>query len=204
MFSKMTSMDAAFGQMRVFLICFLLSSTIVCCYVIYSSHAQINAHKGKIYVMASGTLVEAVARDRNLPVELRDHIERFHYYFFTLSPDEKVIQQNTSRALYLADGSAKRVYQNLKESGYYSNLISGNISQTIEVDSITLDMESAPYAFKYFGKQLITRPTSVAVRNIITEGRVRVDLSQSPHNVHGFLIERWTTLDNTDIKTMAR
>src|SRR5688500_7923430 len=103
MFTKMKSMDSAFRQMRMFLISFLFCSTVVCCYVVYASHAQVNEHQGKVYVMINGSLVEAVARERNMPVELRDHIERFHYYFFTLSPDEKVIQERLQRALYLAD-----------------------------------------------------------------------------------------------------
>ena len=42
-----------------------------------------------------------------------------------------MIQSNITKALYLADGSAKRQYENLKENGYYSNIISGNISQQI-------------------------------------------------------------------------
>lgn len=204
MFTKMNSMDTAFRQMRWFLICFLCCSTILCCYVVYSSHAQVNAHKGKIYVMVNGTLVEALARERNFPVELRDHIERFHAFFFSLSPDEKVVQQQLTKALYLADGSAKRVYQNLKESGYYNNLITSNISQTIEVDSIALDMEAAPYRFVFYGRQVITRPTSIAIRHLITEGLVRTNLNQSDRNVHGFLIERWTILNNTDQKIITR
>jgi conjugative transposon TraK protein len=204
MFATMKSMDTAFKQMRSFMICFLVCCTLLSGFVIYTSHVQVNTLKGKIYVMVNGTLVEAFARDRNLPVELRDHIERFHYLFFTLSPDEKVIQQHVSKALYLIDGSGKGAYQNLKESGYYSDLIAGNISQTIETDSIAVDMTRAPYYFKYFGRQIITRTTSTVIRNLFTEGFVRINLDQSDHNVHGFLIERWNTVLNTDIKTMAR
>lgn len=200
----MKSMDVAFRQMRMFLIAFLFCLTVVCCYVVYASHAQVNEHKGKIYVMINGSLVEAVARERNIPVELRDHIERFHYYFFTLSPDEKVIQERLQKALYLADGSAKKVYQNLKESGYYNNLIASNISQEFVLDSISVDAESEPYSFKLFSKLIITRPTSVVVRNLITSGVVRTNLSQSVNNVHGFLIERWSIVDNTDIKITER
>ena len=52
----------------------------------------------------------------------------FHEDFTFLDPDERVIRTNISRALYLADGSAKRAWENLKENGYYSGIISGNIS----------------------------------------------------------------------------
>lgn len=200
----MKSVDTAFRQMRIFLIVLVVFVAVICTLVIYYSHAQVSEHKGKIYVMINGALVEAVARDRNMPVELRDHIERFHELFFTLSPDEKAIQQQVTRALYLADGSAKKVYQNLQESGYYKNVISANISQTIEVDSISVDMTIAPYRFAFYGRQVITRPTSIAIRSLVTEGVVRTGLNQSNNNVHGFLIERWNILSNTDQKIITR
>lgn len=200
----MKSIDTAFRQMRVFFFVLVVFVVLICALVMYYSHAQVSEHKGKIYVMINGALVEAIAKDRNMPVELRDHIERFHAFFFTLSPDEKNIQQQLSRALYLADGSAKKVYQNLRESGYYKNVISANISQTVEVDSISLNMELAPYRFVFYGRQIITRPTSIAIRSLITEGIVRTGLNQSANNVHGFLIERWNILSNTDQKIITR
>jgi conjugative transposon TraK protein len=200
----MKTVDTAFRQMRVFFLVLVFFVGLICALVLYFSHVQVSAHKGKIYVMINGALVEAVARDRNIPVELRDHIERFHEWFFTLSPDEKNIQQQISRALYLADGSAKKIYQNLQESGYYKNVISANISQTVEVDSISLNTDTAPYHFVFYGRQIITRPTSIAIRSLVTEGMVRTGLNQSVNNVHGFLIERWNILSNTDQKIITR
>jgi conjugative transposon TraK protein len=190
--------------MRLFFLVLVFVVTMICALVLYFSHVQVREHRGKIYIMLNGSLVEAVARDRNIPVELRDHLERFHALFFTLSPDEQAIQQQVTRALYLADGSAKKIYQNLQESGYYKNIIAGNISQTVEVDSIALDMNVAPYHFVYYGRQVITRPTSIVIRSLITEGTVRTGLNQSAHNVHGFLVEHWTILNNTDQKIMTR
>jgi conjugative transposon TraK protein len=197
-------MDTAFRQMRLFFMVLVIFVSLICMLVMYYSHAQVSEHKGKIYVMINGSLVEAVAKERNIPVELHDHVERFHQLFFTLSPDEKNIQEQISRALYLADGSAKKVYQNLKESGYYKNIISSNISQTIELDSIAVSMEVAPYRFVFYGRQIITRPTSIAIRSLITEGIVRTGLNQSTNNVHGFLVERWNILSNTDQKIITR
>lgn len=86
-------------------------------------------------------------RKDNIEVEARSHVAMFHTDFFTLDPDEKVIESNIKKALYLADGSAKRQYDNLKETSYYSGIISGNISQQIAVDSISLSMNAEPYLF---------------------------------------------------------
>jgi conjugative transposon TraK protein len=103
----------------------------------------------------------------------------------------------------LADNSAKQQYDNLKENGYYSNLISGNISQEIEMDSIVINTNNYPYYFKYKGRQKIIRPTSIITRSLITEGYLR-SVSRSDNNPHGFLIEKWQTLENTDVNTQTR
>jgi conjugative transposon TraK protein len=149
--------------------------------------------------------MEGVAADRrdNVAVEARDHVRVFHEDFFTLDPDERVIRTNITRALYLADGSAKRAWENLKESGYYSGIISGNISQEITVDSVALDLRVYPYYFRCFATERITRATVVLTRDLITEGWLR-SVTRSDNNPHGFLIERWNTIENRDLKTENR
>jgi conjugative transposon TraK protein len=204
MFTKMKNIDTAFRYLRAFNMLFLASCLLLSGYTIYSTHRLLAEGQGKVFVLVNGKLVEAVATSRNIPVEIRDHVRTFHELFFTLSPDEKLIQRQITKALYLADESAKREYQNLRESGYYSNMIAGNISETIEIDSITLDMDATPCHFQCVARQIITRPTSVITRRLVTEGRVRTGLPQSDNNNHGFLIERWQILDNSDIKTIAR
>ena len=156
-------------------------------------------------MLANGKALEAVAADRkdNIPVEARDQVKTFHQYFFTLDPDEKVIQSNITKALYLADASAKRQYEDLKENGYYTNIIAGNISQQIDLDSVNVDINSYPYFFRCFATQKIIRSTSIVYRSLLTEGYLR-NVSRSDNNPHGFLIERWNTIENKDIKTEAR
>lgn len=138
-----------------------------------------------------------------IQVEGRDHVRNFHHYFFTLDPDEKVIRHNLAKALYLADNSAKSIYDDLKESGYYSGIISGNISQEIIIDSIRMDIANYPYRFRCYATQEIIRPTSIVTRALVTEGALR-NVSRSDNNPHGFLIERWRTIDNRDLRTENR
>ena len=161
--------------------------------------------QSRVYILASGKALEAFSSDRkeNLPVEARDHISMFHQDFFTLDPDEKVINSNITKALYLADGSAQHLYENLKEAGYYANIISANISQRITIDSISLDMTGYPFSFRCYGIQTITRATSITTRNLVSEGWLR-NTSRSDHNPHGFLIERWAIVENKDLKVETR
>jgi hypothetical protein len=48
----------------------------------------------------------------------------------------------------VAVGSAKRAYDNLKENSYYANIISGNISQSINIDSIMVNTTDYPFYWK--------------------------------------------------------
>lgn len=205
MFQKMKNIDSAFKLIRSFSLLFVVCCAIVCFIVTYKAFQMVSASQHRIYILANGKALEAFAADRkdNIPVEARDHIKMFHHHFFTLDPDEKVIQSNMVKALYLADASAKREYDNLKEAGYYANLISGNISQTIEADTIQVDTHRYPYYFRYVGIQTLVRPSAVVTRSLITEGYLR-NVSRSDHNAHGFLIEKWRTLENKDLTIQAR
>jgi len=152
--------------------------------------------------LANGKALEAFAADQktNTPVEARDHIKVFHEDFFNLSPDDKEIQATVTKSLYLADASAKTQYDDLKESGFYSNLISGNISQQVSVDSIQLDMNQYPFFFKCFATEKLIRTTSTVARSLITQGYLR-NVVRSDNNPHGFLIEKWEIVENKDLNS---
>lgn len=205
MFQKTKNIDTAFRHIRSFSLMVIAGSIILCCFAIFKSTQMVSEAQDRIYILANGKVIEAfsTSRKENVPVEARDHIRSFHQFFFTLDPDDKVIQANISRALYLADGSAKREYDNLKESSYYANIIAGNISQQITVDSIQVDLAKYPYAFRCSATLSITRTTSIVTRNLITTGFLR-NVSKSDNNTQGFLIERWEILENKDIKIENR
>lgn len=205
MFNKLYNIDTAFRHVRTFTLVVVLASAAISGFALYKSFATVNRMQDKIYVLANGKAIEAYASDRrdNIPVEGRDHVRNFHHYFFTLDPDEKVIRQNITKALYLADNSAKAIYDDLKENGYYDGIISGNISQAIRIDSIKVDIANYPYHFRCYAVQEIIRPTSIVKRKLVTEGSLR-NVSRSDNNPHGFLIERWRTIDNRDISTENR
>ena len=205
MFTKIDNLETAFRHVKTFTMVVVAASALVSVFALYQSYTTVQRLQDKIYVLANGKAIEAYASDRrdNIAVEARDHVRNFHHYFFTLDPDDKVIRDNVAKALYLADNSAKRVYDDLKEGGYYSGIISGNISQGITIDSIVVSVENYPYYFRCYAKQQIVRPTSILKRNLITEGNLR-NVSRSDNNPHGFLIEHWRTLDNKDIGTENR
>lgn len=201
----MKNIDTAFRHVRGFTMLVIAGCVLISGFTIYKSLNLISQMQARIYILANGKALEAYASERkdNIPVEARDHVKTFHQYFFTLDPDDKVIKANVTSALYLADESAKRVYDNLKENGFYSGLISGNINQTIRIDSVAVNISEYPYHFRCYGTQSIIRPTSITTRSLTTEGALR-NVSRSDNNPHGFLIERWNTIENRDLKTENR
>src|SRR5882762_1709728 len=204
-FRQLKNIDSAFRHIRLFSFVLIVACAMICGYTIYKSFEMVTHIEERIYILSNGKALEAWSAERkdNIPVEARDHVRTFHHFFFTLDPDDKVIEANISKALYLADASAKRQYDNLKESRYYSNIISGNISQEIITDSIRIDIDQYPFHFRCYSKQKLIRTTSIVTRSLVTEGYLR-NVSRSDNNPHGFLIEKWSTLENKDIKTENR
>jgi len=205
MFQKAKNIDTAFKQVRLFTVIVVISSISFAAYVSYKSYELAKEVQSHIYILSNGKAMEAFAADQkdNIPVEARDHVRMFHTYFFTLDPDDKVIRANITKALYLADNSAKRVYESLKENNYYTGIISGNVSQEITVDSVAVNVNDYPYYFKCFATEKITRPSTITTRSLVTEGYLR-NVSRSDNNSHGFLIEKWNTIENQDLKTEGR
>ncbi len=205
MFTKAKNIDTAFRHIRSFTLVVVIASITLCCFTLFKSYELVQSAHSKVYILANRKVLDAYASERkeNIPVEARDHVATFHRFFFSLDPDDKVIQSNVVKALYLADASAKAQYENLKESGFYTSIISGNISQQIGIDSVQISTDAYPYYFKCIASQRIIRATSIVTRRLVTEGYLR-SVSRSDNNPHGFLIERWTTLDNTDVNIQNR
>ncbi len=205
MFRKMKNIDSAFRYIRGFTMLVILLCACICCFAMYWSFNVVNRLQDRVYVLAQGQALQATAsgRKENLAAEARDHISRFHELFFTLDPDEKSIQENLGKAMYLADGSAKKAYDNLREKDFYTQLIAANVNQTIRIDSIQIDIIVYPHFFRLYASQLIVRPTSQTTRSLVSQGSLR-QISRSENNPHGFLIERWEIVENKDLKTQNR
>lgn len=205
MFTQLKNIDTAFKHIRLFSYLLIVACVFISGFAIYKSYQSTENYKNHIYILANGKALEALAADRkdNIPVEIRDHVKVFHQDFFSLDPDDKQIQATITKALYLADASAKKAYDDLKEAGYYNNIVSGNISQTVKVDSVQEDINQYPFYFKCFATERLERSTSTVTRSLVTQGYLR-NVSRSDNNPHGFLIEKWEILHNEDLNTNSK
>lgn len=204
-FNQLENIESSFRHIKIFTLTVVTCSALVSMSALYFGYRAASQNANRIYTLVNGKAFEAIStsRDQNIPVEARDHIKVFHQYFFSLDPDEKVIEDHMSKAFYLADSSAKGKYNDLKENNYFGTIISGNISQQVEMDSISISTASYPYLFRYYGKEKIIRPTVTVMRSLVTEGFLR-NTARSDNNPHGFLIEHWTILENKDLSKETR
>jgi len=169
----------------------------------FFAYKMIEDSRKSIYILDNGVPVLAKQTDvlLNRPVEYKAQIELFHRLFFTLAPDDTYIKDNIQKSLYLIDDSGKKEYTNLREKGFYNQIIASSSMVSIHTDSVKLDMEQKKFAF--FGKQMITRKSSVITRKLITEGFFE-DIIRSPSNSHGVILKNWRILDNEEISNQTK
>ncbi|MPT33446.1 MAG: conjugative transposon protein TraK [Chryseobacterium sp.] len=169
----------------------------------FFSYRMIQDSRRSIYVLDNGIPVLAKQTDVlfNRPVEYKAQIELFHRLFFTLAPDDAYIKENIQKSLYLIDDSGKKEYTNLREKGFYNQIVASSSMVSIHADSIRLNPEQKK--FQFFGKQMITRKSSVITRKLVTEGFFE-DIIRSPNNPHGVLLKNWRIIDNEELSNQTK
>lgn len=169
----------------------------------FFSYRIIQDSRRSIYILDNGVPVLAKQTDvlLNRPVEYKAQIELFHRLFFTLAPDDAYIKENIQKSLYLIDDSGKKEYTNLREKGFYNQIVASSSMVSIHADSITLNMDRNK--FQFFGKQMITRKSSVITRKLITEGFFE-DIIRSTNNPHGLLLKNWRIIDNEELSNQTK
>ena len=160
----------------------------------------------KIYVLDQGkSLLLALQTDAVMSkeIEVKDHVTRFHELMFTLSPQKQTIQENLDRAFNLADRSAYEYSQDLAEKGYYSRIVSANISQQMMVDSVVFQGNGYPYQVRTYARQYVVRESNISEYSFVSECQL-INSSRSDVNPHGLLIEKFKVTENNLIETRKR
>lgn len=205
-FKSLTNIETSFRQIRLFALVFICLCALVTGFAVWNSYSFAEKQRQKIYVLDNGkSLMLALSQDmaQNRPVEAKSHVRRFHELFFTLSPEKGAIESNIKRSLFLADKTAFNYYKDLAEKGYYNRVISGNVTQTVEIDSVKCDFDQYPYKVNTYARQLIVRESSLTVRSLVTSCRL-LNATRSDNNPHGFIIEAFTITENKDLQTIKR
>ncbi|MEG1007659.1 MAG: conjugative transposon protein TraK [Bacteroides sp.] len=205
-FKSLQNIESSFQRIRLFMLVFCIMCTLLTVFSVWKAFDFAEEQRKKVYVLDQGkSLMLALSQDmsQNRPVEAREHVRRFHELMFTLAPDKAAIESNADRAFQLADRSAYQYYNDLKEKGYYSRLLSSNTSQIIEIDSMQCNFDEHPYSVKTFARQLIVRESNVTERSLVSTCRLRNSV-RSDNSPHGFIIEKFKVIENKDIRDYDR
>jgi conjugative transposon TraK protein len=195
-------------ESKIKLATYLSISSFLCAIILIAiafsySYKMVADARKSIYILNNNIPLQAAQTDMqmNRPAEYRAHIDLFHSLFFSLTPDDKFIEYQLKKAMYLVDESGVQQYNNLKENGYFNSILSSSSVLTLQTDSIALDMPR--HYFKYYGKLRIDRRSSTVVRSLVTEGYLK-DIPRSDNNPHGVLITGWKTLENKDLENVSK
>ncbi len=205
-FKTLRNIENSFRQIRLFCFVFALLCAGITAYALWQSYRFAEQQRQKIYVLDNGkSLMLALAQDAsiNRPVEAREHVRRFHELFFTLAPDKNAIESNMKRAFNLADKSAFDYYKDLSEKGYFNRIISGNVQQRVEIDSVVCNFETYPYAVRTYAREFIIRSSNVTRRSLLTSCFL-VNSVRSDNNPQGFNIEKFAVTQNKDLEVIER
>ena len=198
--------EKSFSRMRGLSIVSVVASFVFALVVGVMAFNYAEQQRHKIYVLDQGkSLLLALQTDAIMSkdIEIRDHVTRFHELMFTLSPQKQTITENLDRAFNLADRSAYDYSQDLAEKGYYSRLVSANISQQMLVDSVVFQGSSYPYQVKTYARQYVVRESTISEYSFASSCQL-VDAARSDVNPHGLMIEKFRVLENNLKETRKR
>lgn len=205
-FKSLNNIESNFKQIRLYAIVFGVLCLFVCSFALWKSYAFAEKQREKVYVLDNGkSLMVALSQDAaiNRPVEAREHVRRFHELFFTLAPDKDAIETNMKRAFDLSDRSTYNYYKDLAEKGYYTRILSGNVNQRIQIDSMQCNFDVYPYRVTTFARQFIIRSSNITERSLITDCSL-INSVRSDNNPQGFILENFIVRQNNDIQTIKR
>ena len=199
------TIETSFRKLKFITVASIASGVVIALGAVYISGQQMLSNNDNIYVIDRGSAVMAArsGQDAYRDLEVKDHIERFHELMFNLSPNSESIKRNLDRALVMSDKSAYDSWSDLSERGFYSSIVSANISQEIVIDSVKVDMSSYPYQAKTYAKVFMLRESNITAYDFESSCRL-VDVERSPSNPHGLMIEKFRVSKNENMGTRQR
>lgn len=160
---------------------------------------KIDESRDKVYLLSQGDALELV-RSRggkdNIRAEIKNHVRMFYQFFYDLDPDPVDIKSRVNKGLFLIDDSGKQIHFKREEALYYHQLVDGNISTRVFIDSIVpYQDENNKYHCKIYAWQKIIRSSRITQKRLDGECSIR-NVARTDNNPHGFLIEQYRLTNN--------
>ena len=197
--------DQELRSRKILVVATLCFSAAVCIGVVVASFMFVRQSRDTVYVVDKGSTIMASIADGDVQrdLEVEDHVRRFHELMFNLAPSTESQKRNLEQALHMADRTAYDWWRDQSEAGYYSRLVSANISQEIQIDSVQFSMQAYPYPARLFGKVFLTRESNITAYDFVSECRLS-DVPRSRSNPHGLMIEKFVIKRYESLGTRKR
>lgn len=197
--------DQELRSRKILVVSTLCFSAAVCIGVVVASFMFVRQSRDTVYVVDKGSTIMASIADGDVQrdLEVEDHVRRFHELMFNLAPSTESQKRNLEQALHMADRTAYDWWRDQSEAGYYSRLVSANISQEIQIDSVQFSMQAYPYPARLFGKVYLTRESNITAYDFVSECRLS-DVPRSRSNPHGLMIEKFVIKRYESLGTRKR
>ncbi|AEI52136.1 conjugative transposon protein TraK [Runella slithyformis] len=194
---ELLKLQKHFNRVKIITIITLSALGLVCITTLVLSYRSTNEFSKRIYIVNKNAQFEAIAGTvtENRPVEIGYHVRRFHELFFNVIPDAEEIENSTKKSFYLADESAKKLYDDLKEQHFYSDIIQGNVVQKIAIDSVAINSALYPYEAITYATIKQTRATTGAVKKIVTHCRLE-DTPRSLRSPNGLFMRNFKIIES--------
>jgi hypothetical protein len=139
-------------------------------------------------------------RDENIKVEIKDHLEKFHTYFYQY--DAFNVEKSLEKSLWFGDNSIEQLYIKRKNDGWYTKVSTYGIKQTIEIlpENIEVEGSKEPYSFRVKAVLSIIQDEQTVRYSFETTGLIIFVNRNYPLNPHGLLITRFAELNRNEIK----
>lgn len=199
MFRILNTIETTLKKQHFILILTIISSFLSICSLSIFFLAKTISSKQVVYVVDNQGSAIALREVNEDPIaEAKGQFRDFHYLFFNIPPDGAQIKKNIELALNLCDESGKVYFDTFKEQHFYNKLIATNTTQSIEIDSISINNRH-PYQVELYAKVTQTRASMVVQKQLITSAQLRRTV-RSINVPHGFIIEKFRIIQLKDVK----
>lgn len=139
-------------------------------------------------IMAKGMTNKKLLSYR-LP-EIKSHLKSFHNLFWSI--DQFNYRNNLNQSFSLIGDSGKALYARLNAEGHFSKIVNQNLTQTILIDSITINDKSYPYQGSVHGKLEVKREDQqTKSTSNFKSNCVLINVARTEENPHGLLIKNY-------------
>ena len=158
--------------------------------------------ENRVWVIDEGVALQAKASSGTAekPLEVRDHVVRFHELILNIAPNIESINYNHSRAFNMCDESGRRYCADLSEKHFYEDVCRIDASQQFILDSVRVDCSRSPYRARVWGKLYFLRKSNIT-RYSFSSSCELVNVERSGNNPHGLYIRNFiadqTLLDSS-------